>query len=256
MLGFTFGGANCVIENFASLPTLAGWMSCAPLPPPPPPFFGPAGILGSYDEIGITPTLVLAFVVGGFSNRGNSGTKINTSTSTCTATDMACTRVNCVFFDQISGTATGLLVVRSGGSFGGEIVSRRFCQKPPRPAFQLTSRSEFTGPRGAGLKNSLKLSFRLSPNAGCLKTSDLLATTLTGRSVRNSLRFEKKLFSSDSRTGEGRRPSFRDGSITEGPGSLMMCGLSSGMKSSINPGRSPNYLRRRAGKKDVWPDCG
>src|SRR6202021_3953346 len=124
--------------------------------------------------MGITSTLVLAFVVGEFSKLGSSGTKINTRTSTWTATDMACTRVNCVFFDQISGTATGLLVVRSGGSFGGEIVSRRFCQKPPRPAFQLTSRSELPGPRGAGLKNSFKLSFRLSPNAGCLNTSDFL----------------------------------------------------------------------------------
>src|SRR5271154_2500110 len=105
---------------------------------------------------------------------------------------MDCTRVNWVFFDQISGTAIGWLVVRSGGSFGGEIMSRRFCQKPPRPAFQLTSRSEFTGPRGAGLKNSFRLSFRLSPKAGCLNTSDLLAVTLTGLSVRNSFRLEKK----------------------------------------------------------------
>src|SRR6202789_1441464 len=100
MLGFTFGGENVFMENFAIFPAVAGWMSCAPPPPPPPAFFGPAGILGRYGEIGITSTLVLAFVVGGFRNRGNSGTKIHTSTSTCTATDMACTRVNCVFFDQ------------------------------------------------------------------------------------------------------------------------------------------------------------
>src|ERR1700721_1500977 len=103
-------------------------------------------------------------------------------------------------------------------------MSFRFCQKPPRPAFQFTSRSEFTGPRGAGLKNSF--------------------------------RFEKKLFSSDSRTGEGKRPSFNDGSITEGAASLMTCGFSSGMNFDGKPGSSPNNLRRRAGKKDVWPDCG
>src|ERR1700722_11226945 len=115
-------------------------------------------------------TLVFAFVVGGFNNRGNSGTRISTSTSTCTATDMACTRVNCVFLDQLAGTAMGLLVVRNGGSFGGDIVSRRFCQNPPSPAFQFTSSSEFTGPRGAGLKNSFRLSFRLSPKVGCLNT--------------------------------------------------------------------------------------
>src|SRR5580704_19747296 len=117
-------------------------------------------------------------------------------------------------------------------------MSFRFCQKPPRPAFQFTSRSEFTGPRGAGLKNSFRLSLRLSPNAGCLKTSDLLAATLTGRSVRNSFRFEKKLFSSDSRTGEGKRPSFNDGSITEGAASLMTCGFSSGMNFDGKPGSS------------------
>src|SRR5580704_15771514 len=230
MLGFTFGGVNCVIENFASLPTLAGSMSCAPPPPPPPAFFGPAGILGRYGEIVITSTLVLAFVVGGFNKRGNSGTRINTSTSTCTATDIACTRVNCVFFDQISGTAIGLLVVRSGGSFGGDIVSFRFCQNPPSPAFQFTSRSEFTGPRGAALKNSFRLSFRLSPKVGCLNTSDLLPLTLTDLSVRKSRKFEKKLFSSDSRTGEGSRPSRSEGSTTDGPASLMW-GFSSDMES-------------------------
>src|SRR6202451_4533222 len=184
MLGFTFGGVNCVIENFASLPTLAVSVAAAPPPPPPPAFFGPAGILGRYGEIGITSTLVLAFVVGGFSNRGNSGTKINTSTNTCTATDMACTRVNCVFFDQISGTATGLLVVRSGGSFGGEIVSLTFCHNPPNPPSQFTRRSAVTAPRASGRKNSFKLSFRLSPNPGCWNTSDLPDFTFTGRSVR------------------------------------------------------------------------
>src|ERR1700722_16709440 len=59
ILGFALGGVNWVIENFASLPALAGSTSCAPPPPPPPAFFAPAGILGRYGEMGITSTLVL-----------------------------------------------------------------------------------------------------------------------------------------------------------------------------------------------------
>ena len=54
---------------------------------------------------------------------------ISTRTSTWNAIESDCTRVNCVFLDQISFTATGLLVTLSGGSFGGEIMSRRFCQR-------------------------------------------------------------------------------------------------------------------------------
>src|SRR5580658_3049119 len=126
--------------------------------------------------------------------------------------ESACTRVNCVFFDHISGTATGRLVVCSGGSFGGKIASRRFCQRLPNPAFQLTSRSEFTDPRGARRNSSLKFEPVPSPKLSGTNTAAGPPRNLTRRSVRKSLRLEKKFFSSDCWVGESKRPIFRVGS--------------------------------------------
>src|SRR6202041_3603201 len=105
---------------------------------------------------------------------------ISTRITTWKAIESICTRVNCVFFDQMSFTATGWLDTCNGGSFGGEIISRRFCQKPPNPAFQLTSRSEFTRPRGLGLKNSLTLSLKPAPNSGSEKPKGPPRGTFTG----------------------------------------------------------------------------
>src|ERR1700722_2635446 len=198
----TFGGVNCVIANLGSLPRLAGSGSWAPPPPPPPAFFAPGGSLGKNGEIVVISTDELAFVVEGEGSTSSNGPMISTRIVTWTAKDSACTRVNCVFLDHSSGTATGLLVVFSGASFGGEIMSRRFCQKPANPAFQLISSSEFTGPRGAERKNSLKLSRRLSPNPGVLNTVGFTPFMFTGRSKRKSLTLEKKFRSSESATGD------------------------------------------------------
>src|SRR5277367_6476046 len=105
--------------------------------------------------------------------------------------ESACTRVNCVFLDQISGTATGWLVVFSGGSFGGEIKSLMFFQKPPKLVFQLMSRSEFTFPRTDGRKNSFK--FSRMPEPKCAEVNTVcLPRTFAGRSVRKSFRLEEK----------------------------------------------------------------
>src|SRR5271155_3745055 len=110
-----------------------------------------------------------ALVVPGDISSGRSGTMSSTRTSTWNAIDRDCTRENCVFFDQISLTATGLLVTLSGGSFGGEIISRRFCHILVLWS-QFTSNAEFTTPRGEGRKNSLKLSVRLEPKPVIAKT--------------------------------------------------------------------------------------
>src|SRR5271163_1450444 len=198
----TLGGVNCVIANFGSLPRLAGSGSCAPPPPPPPAFLAPGGSLGEYGEMTITSTCELAFVVEGEGSTSNNGPIMRTKIVTWTARESACTRVNWVFLDQSSGTATGWLVVFSGASFGGEMTSRRFCQKPPNPAFQLMSRSEFTGPRGVERKNSLRLSRMLSPNPGVLNTVAFAPFMFTGRSKRKSLTLEKKFRSSESATGD------------------------------------------------------
>src|ERR1700690_459327 len=105
--------------------------------------------------------------------------------------ESACTRVNCVFLDQISGTATGWLVVFRGGSFGGEIKSLIFFQNPPKLAFQFTSRSEFTFPRTAGRKNSLRFSRIPAPKCAEVNTV-CLPRTFAGRSVKKSFRLEEK----------------------------------------------------------------
>src|SRR5580704_6995956 len=198
----TFGGVNCVIANFGSLPRLAGNGSCAPPPPPPPAFFAPGGSLGRNGEMVVISTCELALVVEGEGSTSTNGPMISTRMTTWKARDSAVTRLNWVFFDHSSGTATGWLVVFSGASFGGEMMSRKFCQKPLNPAFQLISRSESTGPRGAETKNSLRLSRRLSPNPGVLKTVGFMPFVFTGRSKRKSLMFEKKFRSSESATGD------------------------------------------------------
>ena len=144
---------------------------------------------------------------------------IRDSTTTWNASESACTRVNWVFLDQISGTATGELVVFSGANFRGEIRSRTFCQNPPNSEFRLTNRSEFTGPRGAARKNSLKLSPSPSPNSGFLNTSDFPPAILAGRSERKSFTLEKKLLKADVCTGDGRRPILSVGSVVERPAS-------------------------------------
>src|ERR1017187_1177797 len=129
-----------------------------------------------------------------------------------------CTRLNCGFFDQISGTGMGALVVFSGASFGGKIRSRRFCQKLVS-RLQFTSRSEFTGPPGPEWKNSLKFSPSPVPNRGAENAVGAPARIFTGRSVRKSLRFENRLFRLDSWEGEARRPSRSVGSEVERPAS-------------------------------------
>src|SRR5215472_13978462 len=111
--------------------------------------------------------------------------------------DTTWTRLNWVFLDQISGTSTGWLVVFSGGSFGGEIQSRRLRQRPGSSC-QLTRRAEFTRPRGAARKNSLMLAAKPEPNRGMSKAVGVPAWILAGRSARKSLRFERRLLMLDS----------------------------------------------------------
>src|ERR1700675_1135821 len=177
--------------------------------------------------------MVFAWVVGGEISRGKSGPIISTTTTTWNATESACTRVNCVFFDQISGTATGLLDTFKGGSLGGEIMSRRFCQNPPNPAFQLTSRSERTAPRGAARKNSFKLSVRLSPKLGIRKAVCWPGRNFAGRSTRKSRRLEKRLLIGDTWMSEGSRPIRSVGSLVERP-ILSSCEVTSDIESAYN----------------------
>src|SRR5271170_1578539 len=137
-------------------------------------------------------------------------------------------RLNPGFFDQISGTGIGLLVVCSGASFGGEIRSRRFCQKLVS-LLQLTSNPESTGPRGPAWKNSLRFSPNPVPNRGTLNAVGEPALIFTGRSVRKSLRFENRLLRFDSWETDGKCPSRSVGSVVERPASSSMV-LRSGIR--------------------------
>src|SRR5580700_5260226 len=95
----------------------------------------------------------------------------------------------------MSFTFTGLLVKFAGGSFAGKKASLIREPNPPKLVPQETARRLFTGPFGTGreLKKSLKLSKTPAPNAVLVKGASARSLSLTGRSVRNCLRFDQKL---------------------------------------------------------------
>src|SRR5580698_96246 len=97
-------------------------------------------------------------------------------------------------FVQMSFTFTGLLVKFAGGSFAGKKTSLIREPNPPKFVPHDTARRLFTGPFGIGreLKKSLKLSNTPVPNPGFTNGASARSRTLTGRSVKNCLRFDQK----------------------------------------------------------------
>src|SRR5580698_9277257 len=114
----------------------------------------------------------------------------------CAASEMPCDGPKALSRLQISFTFTGWLVTFSGGSLGGEIASRKFCQKVRCHACQSTAMRERIGPRaalGVLLKYSFRLSRKLVPNSSFVNTTVApVPWTLTDRSVKKSLRLETK----------------------------------------------------------------
>src|SRR5271165_1253585 len=102
----------------------------------------------------------------------------------CTASAMACDGPKALSLDQISLTLTGLLVTCNGGSLGGEMRSRIFCQRTTKPGCQFTVMREDTA-LGVGLNHSFKFSTNPPPYSGTVKTSPRRCLgTFTGRSMR------------------------------------------------------------------------
>src|ERR1700690_611080 len=98
---------------------------------------------------------------------------------------------------QISFPFTGWLLTFSGGSFGGEIVSRKFCQNVRYQGCQSTAMRERIAPRaafGGELKYSLRLATNPVPNSSWVNTVGPLPwpCIFTGRSNRNSLTLAMK----------------------------------------------------------------
>src|SRR5580693_9476541 len=111
------------------------------------------------------------------------------------ANEIICVQPKFSSFVQMSFTFTGLLVKFAGGSFAGKKASLMREPNPPKLVPQETARRLFTGPLGTGreLKKSMKLSKTPAPKAVFVKGASARSRTLTGRSVRNCLRFDQKL---------------------------------------------------------------
>src|SRR5712691_6603831 len=107
---------------------------------------------------------------------------------------MACEGRKASSLLQMSRTLMGLLVTLRGGSFGGEIRSRRFFHTELRFDCQLTLSPVGSGPvaRGAALNISLRFSTNPPPYSSGVNAPLALPITLTGRSVRNSFKLERK----------------------------------------------------------------
>src|SRR6266478_779026 len=98
-------------------------------------------------------------------------------------------------FDQMSFTLIGFIPGGSGACLGGEKKSLSRSPNPPKLAPQATASLLFTRPldAGPGRKNSARLPATPEPKFVCVKGASLRSRTLTGRSVRNCLRFDQKL---------------------------------------------------------------
>src|SRR5579864_3576014 len=143
-------------------------------------------------SIGVSNVLLTGFAVAFLTTVYSNGEKIRSVTPMCTPSAIACAGPKALSLVQISFTLTGWLVILSGGSFGGEIRSRMFCQSTLEVGCQSTVMREETA-LGVGLNHSLKLSVRPAPNPSGVKTAPLPGSdTFTGRSARKSFRLEKK----------------------------------------------------------------
>src|ERR1700674_495523 len=196
-LSVASGGVNCVHLNFGARPFVAGNCERSPPPPPPPALSAPAGSFETYGEIssGIT-SICLFFASTGVDTGGKKiGTNSSPMTTPCKPTASAWLVPKFSSFDQISFTFTGFTAKGSGACFGGEKNSRMRSPNPPKFAPQATASLLFTGPLGAGLelKKSLRLSPTPVPKVVCVNGASLRSRTLTGRSIRNCLRFDQKL---------------------------------------------------------------
>src|SRR5579871_2979779 len=126
--GCAIGGAIWFRLNFGALPFVAGIGFRSPPPPPPPALSFPEGNFVSYGEISSGVTIEVVGVAATFlATEYSKGENTSTVTPMCTASAIAWEGPKALSLDQISFTLTGLLVTCSGGSFGGEIRSRRFC---------------------------------------------------------------------------------------------------------------------------------
>src|SRR2546422_2666947 len=112
-----------------------------------------------------------------------------------TARESPWARLNSSFRLQMSRTLTGWLVTLRGASFGGAMASRRFSQNTRYQGLHSTSMRERLAcfaDGGNGRKNSFRLSKKPPPY--CSSVNGLGSRrNFTGRSVRKSLRLEKKL---------------------------------------------------------------
>src|SRR3984885_2040269 len=121
-------------------------------------------------SIGVTRELAFGLPVAFVTTEYSRGEKIRTVMPICTASAMACEGPKALSFDQISFTFTGWLVTLSGGSFGGEIRSRKFCHMTfPGDCHSTVMREETAF--GVGLNHSLKFSATPPPYSATVNTS-------------------------------------------------------------------------------------
>src|SRR5882762_9965740 len=121
----------------------------------------------------------------------NHGERISNVMAICTAKAVAWDGPNALSLVQMSRTLTGWLVTLSGGSFGGEMRSRIFCQSTLYGGCHSTAMREDTA-RGVGLNHSLKFSPIPEPKASGVNTAALpFFGIFTGRSARKSFRLER-----------------------------------------------------------------
>src|SRR5882672_3561052 len=144
--------------HFGNFPLVAGIGFRSPPPPPPPALSLPGGSFIVYSEIssGVSNVLLTGFAVAFFTTVYSNGEKMSTVIPMCTARAMACAGPNALSLVQMSLTLTGRLVTFSGGSFGGEIKSRMFCQRVEELDCQSTVIREETA-LGIGLNHSRRL---------------------------------------------------------------------------------------------------
>src|SRR5215831_1935367 len=142
---------------------------------------------------GVTSTLFFACVVGErtLKRKGEISSAIKHA---CTTNAMACVHPKFSSLDQMSFTCTGLMPAGIT-ALVGEKNSLTCSAKPPKFPPQSTSKRLLTGVLrtfGAAKKN-FRFSLRPEPNEFFVKGTSLRSTILTGRSVKNCLRFDQKL---------------------------------------------------------------
>ena len=202
----TFGGVSTASSQI--LAACRGWRahgSCAPPPPPPPAFLAPGGSFGKNGEIVVISTLEFALVVAGEISSGSNGTMISTRITTWNSQRkrLHARELRVLRPDLLAPPRAGWWS-SAAASFGGEIDVAQVLPEAAQSRIPIHQQIGIhRALRAPARKNSFRLSLRLSPKPGVLNPSAARPTCFTGRSVRKSLRLEKKFLRSDSR--DGRR---------------------------------------------------